>query len=229
MSWTVSSVMTRDVVTVSADAGYKEINGLLHDRRISALPVVDAGGVVVGIVSEADLLLKEERPHGHLLDSRAESARAAARTAVALMTSPAVTIGPEATLTEAARVMHRRRVKQLPVVDAAGVLLGIVSRGDLLAPFLRGDESIAREVREEVLLGTLAIDPAEVEIGVEDGVVRLEGRLKTRSLARIAARLVGAVEGVVGVDDQLTWRLDDSNVGPELHPLADRLSVIERE
>jgi CBS domain-containing protein len=226
MSWTVSTVMTRDVVTVSADAGYKEMTGLLHDRHISALPVIDAGGVVVGIVSEADLLLKEERPEGHLLDARAEAARAAARTAVALMTSPVVTVGPEATLTEAARVMHRRRVKRLPVVDPTGVLLGIVSRADLLAPFLRSDESIAREVREEVLL---AIDPVQMEIGVEDGVVRLEGQLETRSLARIAARLVGAVEGVVGVDDQLTWRLDDSNLQPELHPLAGRLPVIERE
>jgi CBS domain-containing protein len=233
MSWTVASVMTRDVVTVAPSATFKEVAGRLHERGVSAVPVVDAGNRVVGIVSEADLLLKEERPAsppgGHLLDPHGEAARARARNAAALMTSPAVTLGSDATLTEAARLMHRRHVKRLPVVDAVGVLVGIVSRGDLLTAFLRSDESIAVEVRDGVVAGTLAIEPDGLEIGVGDGVVRLDGEVETRSLARILVRLVAAVEGVVGVDDRLRWRLDDTGIRPEMPPLALRLSVTERE
>lgn len=233
MSWTVASVMTNDVVTVAPGATYKEIAERMHERGVSAVPVVDADRRVVGIVSEADLLLKEERPAqrpgGHLLDPHGEAAKAKARNAAALMTSPAVTVGSHATLTEAARLMHRRHVKRLPVVDEAGALVGIVSRADLLSVFLRSDESIAHEVREDVLARTLAIDPDELQIGVQDGVVRLEGQLETRSLARILVRLVAAVEGVVGVDDRLRWRLDDTGIRPDLPPLALRLSASERE
>lgn len=232
MSWTVASVMTRDVATVGPDATYKEVAGRLRERGVSAVPVVDQDRRVLGVVSEADLILKEERPAprpgGHLLDPHGRAARAQARTALALMSTPAVTVGPEATLTEAARRMHERQVKRLPVVDAAGRLVGIVSRADLLTAFLRSDESIADEVREDVLVGTLAIDPDELEIGVQDGVVRLAGQLETRSLARILVRLVAAVEGVVGVDDRLSWRLDDTGIRPETSPLAIRLSAAER-
>jgi CBS domain-containing protein len=232
MSWTVASVMTRNVVTVAPSATYKEVAGRLHERGVSAVPVVDAEHRVVGIVSEADLLLKEERPAprpgGHLLDPHGDAARATARNAAALMTSPAVMVGSRATLTEAARLMHHRHVRRLPVVDAAGALVGIVSRADLLTAFLRSDESIAVEVRDDVLAATLAIEPDDLEIGVEDGVVRLEGELETRSLARILVRLVAAVEGVVGVDDRLCWRLDDTGIRAEMPPLALRLSASER-
>src|SRR5215472_10062051 len=119
MSWNVSAVMTTDVVTVGPDAVYKEVVERLHDRRVSAAPVVDAESRVLGVVSEADLLLKEERgdgrPGGPLRRLHGDDARAQARDAAALMTSPAVTVGPGATLTEAARLMHRRQVKRLPV------------------------------------------------------------------------------------------------------------------
>lgn len=232
MSWTVASVMTRDVVTVPPDAPYKEVVELLHERGVSAVPVIDADRRVLGMVSEADLLLKEERleprPGGHLLDPHGEAARAMARNAAAVMTAPAVTVASDATLTAAARLMHRHHVKRLPVVDATGTLVGMVSRADLLMVFLRSDESIAAEVRDAVVVGTLAIDPAELEIDVEEGVVRLAGQLETRSLARILVRLVSAVEGVVGVDDRLRWRLDDADIRPEAPPLAERLSAGER-
>ena len=151
MSWNVASVMTTDVVTIAPGSVYKEVVERLRERRVSAAPVVDAERHVIGVVSEADLLLKEERPDGApggpLLHPHGDAAKAEARNAAALMTAPAVTVTPQTTLTEAARLMHRRHVKRLPVVDDEGRLVGIVSRADLLHLFLRSDESIAREVR----------------------------------------------------------------------------------
>src|ERR1041385_8545754 len=231
MSWNVAAVMTADVVTVGPGSVFKELVECLRANRVSALPVVDAERRVVGVVSEADLLLKEEgpapgpggpRPHPH-----GAAARAEARNAAALMSAPALTVGPDATLTEAARLMHRRHVKRLPVVDAAGRLVGIVSRSDLLQAFLRSDESIAREVREDVLRHTLAIEPEAVTATVADGVVRLEGQVEAKSLAAIAARLVKAVEGVVAVENRLRWSWDDSHAEVPVHPLAPRYSANE--
>jgi CBS domain-containing protein len=232
MSWTVATVMTRDVVSVPPSATYKDVVERLHERRVSAVPVVDAARHVLGIASEADLLLKEERPPhrpgGTLLDPHGDAARATARNAAALMTSPAITVGGMVTLREAARLMHRHHVKRLPVVGSEGELIGIVSRADLLLAFLRSDESIAEEVRDHVALQTLAIDPEEIRIDVDDGIVRLEGEVETRSLARMLVRLAGAVEGVVGVDDRLGWELDDTDLRPGDPPLAENLAAEER-
>jgi len=232
MSWNVAAVMTTNVVTVGPGSVYKEVVECLRTRRVSAVPVVDGERRVIGVVSEADVLLKEERPDpgpgGPLLHPHGDAARALARSAAALMTSPAVTVRPEATLTEAARLMHRKHVKRLPVVDAEGRLLGIVSRADLLQPFLRSDESIEDEIRVGVLRHTLAIDPAAVLVTVADGVVRLEGQVETKSLARITAHLVQAVEGVVAVENRLSWNWDDTHVDVPMDPLALRYSVDER-
>lgn len=226
MHWNVAALMTTDVVTVGPGTVFKEVVERLHERRVSAVPVVDAEGRVVGVVSEADLLLKEERPGrrpgGPLVDPHGDSARALARNAAAMMTSPAVTVRPEATLTEAARLMHRRHVKRLPVVDADGRLAGIVSRGDLIRVFLRSDDALAREIREDVLLQTLVLDPTAIAVAVHDGVVRLEGQVETRSLAAIAARLVQGVEGVVAVENRLRWRVDDATASLPTHPLGPR-------
>jgi CBS-domain-containing membrane protein len=124
--------------------------------------------------------------------------------------------------------MHRKHVKQLPVVDAEGRLVGIVSRADLLQVFLRSDDSIAHEVREDLLHRTLVIDPMTVTVAVSDGVVRLDGEVETRSLALITARLVRAVEGVVAVESRLRWRVDDSHVKVPDYPLALHYSADER-
>jgi CBS domain-containing protein len=232
MSWTVATVMTTDVVTVGPDTVYKEVVQRMRDHRVSAVPVVDAERRVIGVVSEADLLLKEERPDrplgGSLVHPHGDAARAEARSAAALMASPAVTVSPEATLTVAARLMHHRHVKRLPVVDADGRLVGIVSRADLLQVFMRSDDSIAAEVRNDVLRHALAIDPETVTIAVEKGVVRLEGQVETKSLVPIAARLVGAVEGVVAVENRLRWKLDDTAFEVPQHPLAPRYPADER-
>jgi CBS-domain-containing membrane protein len=221
MSWNVAALMTSDVVTVGPGTIYKKVVERLRSRGISAVPVVDADRRVIGVVSESDLLLKEERPRSAaaLLDPHGDAAKARARNAAALMTSPAVTVEPEATLTEAARLMRQKQVKRLPVVDANGRLAGILSRSDLLRVFLRSDESIAREVREEVLERALATHPAAVTVAVADGVVRLDGEVQTKSLAAIATRLIEAVEGVVAVENRLRWRIGDGAEAPA-HPVV---------
>jgi CBS-domain-containing membrane protein len=143
----IRDVMTHEVVTVDEHTPFKEITQLLTDCRIGAVPVLDSEARVVGVVSEADLLLKEEYPQGPptgwLLEGhrrRATRAKATGATAVELMTAPAITIRPDASLAEAARLLHRHQIKRLPVLDPAGPLVGIVSRADLLKVFLCSDD-----------------------------------------------------------------------------------------
>ncbi|MFE0385312.1 CBS domain-containing protein [Streptomyces bungoensis] len=201
---TVNDVMTRTVVALRTGAAFKDIVRTLRDWRVSALPVLDGEGRVVGVVSEADLLPKEEYPEGdvghgaqvrHLADVR----KAEAVTAAALMTAPAVTVAPEATLAHAARLMARSGVKRLPVVDRAGALEGIVSRSDLLKVFLREDEDIAEEVRREVVVRLFGTCLSPVGVEVRDGVVTLTGRLDDPTLVPLATLLARAVPGVVDV------------------------------
>ncbi|MFS8204729.1 CBS domain-containing protein [Streptomyces sp. CWNU-52B] len=206
---TVSDVMTHTVVAVGRDATFKEVVELLGQWKVSALPVLAGEGRVIGVVSEADLLPKEEfRDADDRLAGRdcdpAERAKAGALTAGELMSSPAVTVHPDATLAEAARIMARRRVKRLPVVDGIGLLQGVVSRGDLLKVFLRPDQEIADEVRRSVL--TQLPITTTVTAGVADGVVTLSGSLPDRGLVPVLARAVRAVEGVVDVRIDLVHR-----------------------
>jgi CBS-domain-containing membrane protein len=231
----VRDVMTSDVVTVDEHASFKEIAALITGRRVSALPVVDADGRVLGIVSEADLVLKEEFPEGpaggRLFQGRRQRedrAKAAGDTAAELMTSPAVTVGPDATVAEAARLLHRHGIKRMPVVDPAGPLLGIVSRADLLKVFLRSDADLARAVRQEVLLRAMWMDPDTVVVDVRDGVVTLTGQLERRSLAPIVVSLVRGLDGVVEVVDRLTYEVDDSPIMVPSDLLFDRASGVRR-
>src|SRR6266545_77755 len=215
----VQEVMTTTVATVDERTPFKQIVRLLSERRVSALPVLDAAKRVVGVVSEADLLRKEEFPEGpgggRVFESRHQRvarAKAAGDTAAELMTAPAVTVGADATVAEAAKLLARHGVKRLPVVDEAGRLLGIASRADLLKVFLRSDEDIRREVRDEVFQRVLWIDPDDVAVEVRDGLVTLEGVLERRSLIPIAVRLVHGVDGVVDVVDRLTYEADDAQI-----------------
>jgi CBS-domain-containing membrane protein len=231
----VRDVMTQEVVTVDEHASFKEVATLLTERRVSALPVLDGEGRVVGLVSEADLMLKEEFPEGppeaRLFQSRRRRqtrAKAAGDTAAELMTSPAVTIGPDASVAQAARLLHRHGIKRLPVVDPAGPLLGIVSRADLLKVFLRSDADISREVRQQVLLRAMWMDPDTVVVEVRDGVVTLTGQLERRSLIPITVNLVRGLDGVVDVVDRLSFELDDSTIMVPSDLLIDRASTIGR-
>ncbi|MFE1288496.1 CBS domain-containing protein [Streptomyces sp. NPDC058751] len=205
----VSDVMTHTVAAVGRGAGFKEIVQLMEQWQVSALPVLEGESRVIGVVSEADLLPKQEF-RDHDPDRRTQArrlddlAKAGGVRAEELMTSPAVTVRADATLAQAARVMARAKVKRLPVVDETGTLEGVVSRGDLLKVFLRSDEDIAEEVRREVVSCLFPASPAAVRVEVRGGVVTLFGRVRDTSLVPVAARLVRAVEGVVDVGFELT-------------------------
>ncbi|MBL1099203.1 CBS domain-containing protein [Streptomyces coffeae] len=199
----VGDVMTRTVVAVGRDAPFKEMVRTLGEWQVSAMPVLEGEGRVIGVVSEADLLPKEEfrddPDRVERLRHRPELAKAGAVTAEELMTSPAVTVHTDATLPEAARIMAVKGVKRLPVVDAEGKLQGIVSRGDLLKVFLRPEEDIEEEVRQTVV-SYLFPGNSSVRVRVADGVVTLSGQLRDTALIPVAARLTRAVEGVVDVE-----------------------------
>jgi CBS-domain-containing membrane protein len=126
-----------------------------------------------------------------------------------VMTAPAITVGPEATVVEAAKLMIEQNFKRLPVVDADGCLVGIVSGADLLWVFLRPDDEIAEETRHEVFARVLLQEPTYT-VAVTNGIVTLSGKLDRRSSVEIAERLVRAVDGVVDVVNGLTYRVDDS-------------------
>jgi CBS domain-containing protein len=208
--------MTTEVVTVQPWTPFREIVTRLAEHRISAAPVLDAEGNLLGVVTEADLLLKQEHrdlelnvPLAWSRRRRLEREKAAAIVAGKLMTTPAVTVPPTATITEATRRMHTAGVKRLPVVDQAGRLVGIVSRADLLKVFTRTDEAIRREVMEDVIVGDFMMDPSRFFIHVDDGIVVLQGRVERSRLIPFLVRAVHGVEGVVRVEDRLTFDVDD--------------------
>lgn len=210
----VESVMTRRVAVVTPRAPFKEIVELLAECRVSAVPVVDEHGALLGIVTEEDLLLKEARLQDdeHLLQgprTRRERRKAEGLFAADLMTTPVVVVRPEASLAAAARRMHEHHVKRLPVIDAAGTLVGIVSRADLLRVFVRRDSDLQREVREDVLQRHFAEDAAGITASVREGVVQLTGSIEWASQMDILLGLVAGLDGVVGVENHLTARVDD--------------------
>jgi len=215
--------MTRPVVSVRPGTGFKEIARLLAEHDITAVPVLDAEDRPVGIVSEADLLLGEcarEDPSGLLLTPDLppeQAARSRATTAGELMSRPALCCRPEWTVVEAARRMQHGHLKRLPVVDEAGRLIGIVSRGDLLRVFLRQDRAIREEIRHDVLDEAMGLSPDALGVTVEEGRVTLTGTVERRSLADVLERLCRSVDGVVDVTVLLDHRDDDT-----LRPAAGR-------
>ncbi|MGW1892525.1 CBS domain-containing protein [Streptomyces sp. NPDC002004] len=219
---TVSEVMTRNVVTARPDSSFKQIAQLFHDNDITAVPVVDDERRPVGVVSEADLLRKaaglpdpEGRPTVRGLGPD-EMARAGAETAEAMMSRPVVTARPGWSLVETARTMNRNTVKRLPVIDETGRLVGIVSRCDLLRPFLRSDEAITDEIHHDVLGETLGLTPGAVDIDVREGVVTLTGRVEERTVIPVIERLCRSVDGVVAVHQSIGYTYDD--IGSDLDP-----------
>nr|BFE38376.1 CBS domain-containing protein [Actinomadura rugatobispora] len=210
--------MTSDVVTVSPEASFKDVITTLAEREISGVPVVDGTGRVLGVVTEADLLRKEAAAATAAEPSRKprtkrerlDRARSEAATAGDAMSSPAVTTTADATVAEAARSLCRHGFKRLPVVDSAGRPVGVVSRTDLLRVFLKPDAQIHDEVIHEIVIGSLWLDPAEVEADVRDGVVTLRGRVPLASLVPIAERLTASVDGVIRVINMLDYDEDDS-------------------
>jgi CBS-domain-containing membrane protein len=210
---TVKDIMTTRVISVRKDASFKDMAAMLRSSRISAFPVIDDAGRVIGVVSAGDLLVKEAVLAGGTsllaaLRHIREDDKAAGVTAADLMTAPAVTIGPDASVADAARLMYDRRVKRLPVVTAAGRLMGIVSRVDVLAVFNRPDSEIRSEVVNEVLPGILAGNPTGFEVTVADGIVTISGSLASGQVGHTILDAVRHVQGVVAVRDRFSYAAD---------------------
>lgn len=206
----VRDVMTSTVCSVSPETPLKEVAQLLVERRVSGLPVVDADGRVLGVVSEGDFLAREaggaQRPRGPLWwtwaagpDKRAIE-RMHATTAGKAMTSPAVTVGADRPLSEAAAIMARAQINRLPVVDD-GKLVGIISRADVVRAFARTDDELLTIMRNALR----AVDGLRV-VSVKDGVATLAGTVAGEPLARTARHVAETVDGIVDVDDSgLSW------------------------
>jgi CBS domain-containing protein len=217
MEHRIESVMTTEVVTVRPSTPFREVVDLLQRKRISALPVVDQDDRVVGIVSEADLLIKQGYPHGGddaaVIDAvrhRQRLGKAAGICVLDVMTRKVVSVPLGTEVATAARLMIRLGIKRLPVVDDQGRLVGIVTRGDLLKVFLRPNQAISWEVAHEIVQGRMGMAPGTVAVEARDGIVRLTGQLERRSQVTELVRQVQAVDGVIAVDARLTWNLDDT-------------------
>ncbi|HEU5333375.1 MAG TPA: CBS domain-containing protein [Actinocrinis sp.] len=213
--------MTTEVVVVRVHTPFKEVVRALDHDRISGVPVIDGDGVLAGVVSEADLLrngLAGVGRRGVVRSVRrrlgiGRGAKPAATTAGDLLTSPAVTVSADASVAQAARLLVQHGIKRLPVVDAAGRLVGIASAGDLLRVFLRPDRELADEIGREVFergLGVM-VNPTTVHVDVREGVARLRGELEYRSMAQAAVAMTRSIDGIVDVEDELTFTVDDAH------------------
>jgi CBS domain-containing protein len=213
----IVEIMSPAVITTGPDATLKEVAGRLAEHRISGMPVVDERRAVLGVVSEADILVKERGPMPRhegigawiLRGGVADHEKLAARTASEAMTAPAITVVSARNVAEAARLMIEHGVKRLPVVDLQGQLVGIVTRSDLVRAFARSDEEIAKEIRQDVLRTALWLDPHDVEVLVQGGDVTLAGETEYRLDAEALLHLVERVPGVVSVRSTVTWRFDE--------------------
>jgi len=216
----VKNVMSTDVATVRKGTPFKDVARMLARRDVSALPVVDQDGHVLGVVSEADLLVKQGTQEIDFTRSlltwwrgRRNLRRATATTAGQLMTNPAVTVDTNSSVAGAARLLTAHNIKRLPVTDANGKLVGIVSRKDLLTVFLRTDEDIRGDIVEHVFqhgIG-IAVNPAAATVHVHDGEVTLTGQLDLKSQLSLVEDMTRHIDGVVDVTVSMTYRHDDTH------------------
>ena len=210
----VHEVMTTEVATTTPEALLKDAALQLVRGRISGMPVVDGDHHVVGVVSEADILAKEgdeQKPGGFLqwlVDPGDPwvAARFDAVTVGDAMSSPARTILADRTVADAATLMLDENVNRLPVVDADGALIGLVSRGDLVRAFVRTDEEILKEIEDDVLRRVMWLNPSDVEVTIEDGIVTIKGEVASEADADLLPKFVRRVPGVVEVSSTLTHR-----------------------
>jgi len=212
----VADVMTTGVVAAHEGALFKEIVHALARNKISAVPVVDEQHRVVGVVSESDLLARAFggpliRPRRRRLPRRPGARRRAhAATARELMSSPAVVTTPQTSIAVAARRAAAARVRRLPVIDSNGVLVGIVTRSDLLRPFLRSDTAIGEDITNNVIIGSYVLNPLGVTVEVREGVAAVRGQVEREPVKDALLASIRKVSGVIDVDDShLTYRLDE--------------------
>ena len=215
MNATVKDVMTAQVVAVRSGATFKEMAAALRQYRVSAFPVIDEQEKVIGIVSEADLLAKEALTDPGVLtgvlDHR-DVLKAEGLTAGDLMTPRAVTVRPEDSVEHAAQLMHFLKFKRMPVVDADGGLVGLVSRADVLAVYDRPDDDIREEITGNVIVRGFGKDPRQFAVTVQAGVVTVQGSPETAALGHDIVRKIRHVPGVVAVHDQLGY--------PDTYPIV---------
>ncbi len=211
MMTTVQEIMTTRVIWVKKDATFREMAVALGEHRVSAFPVVDDDHKVIGVVSEADMLAKEAMAEPGVVAEllhHSDVRKAEGVTVGSLMTHQVVTVSPDDSIEQAARMMHFLKVRQLPVVNAGGELVGIVSRSDLLSVFDRPDEDIRKDIVDTMLLHEFLVDPRQFRVTVESGVVTLEGTPETAALGRALVRKARHVPGVVAVRDRLAYSDD---------------------
>lgn len=208
MQTLVKDIMTTRVIWVRKDAPFRELAAALRRHRVSAFPVLGDGDKVIGVVSEADLLTKEAVDGEPGVFSgilhRREQEKARGITAGDLMTAAPVTVSPQDTVEHAAKLMYTRRVKRLPVTDADGRLVGIISRADVLSVFDRPDADIRKEVRE-VLRAEFLAAPRAFDVAVRDGIVTLTGVPETAEIGHEIVQRIRHVQGVVSVRDRLSY------------------------
>jgi CBS domain-containing protein len=210
MSSTVRDVMSTHVIAARRSAPYKELAAMLRNQRVSAFPVVDDDNQVIGIVSESDLLIKEalegtvpsalQGPTHQQLRSKVTALIAAD-----LMSSPAVTIGPDEPVARAARLMYDRQVKRLPVTSEDGTLIGIVTRSDVLSVYSRADGEIEHEITRHVVPGVVPGDSGRFTVTVKGGIATVEGTPETAQAGHAVIDAVRRAEGVVSVRDRLSY------------------------
>jgi CBS domain-containing protein len=217
MKTSVKEIMTTQVVAVKLGASFKEMAARLRENRVSAFPVVDDDGKVIGVVSEADMMAKEVLNADHagrivaMLDRR-EQDKADGLTARDLMTHPAVTVTPDDSVEQAARLMYTLQVKRLPVIDHGGRLVGIISRADVLAVYERPESEIRQEIIDNVIAQEFLQDPDQFTVAVQAGVVTLEGSPDSVALGHDLVRKIRHVQGVVAVRDRLSY--------PDMFPIV---------
>lgn len=221
MSSLVCDLMTREVVVARPETTFRELVRLIEENHIHALPVVDDLGRVLGMVSESDLLKDElTAPHARTRLERRVPVRPAGVVAGEIMTSPAVTIDPGQTLSQAARVLHQRHIGRLPVVEQDGRLIGIVTRSDLLTVYLRSDEALL----VAVLAAIAAVDDSPsptISATVQDGVAVLAGSARLRSQVLVVSDVVRWVPGIVRVEVRVAAAHDDVRaVTPSPRPVS---------
>ncbi|WP_405148268.1 CBS domain-containing protein [Sphaerisporangium sp. NBC_01403] len=222
MTMKVKDVMGSVAITVPLDAPFVELVDTMRRFDVGAVTVIDFDRRPVGVVTADDVLLKEIHPEakaGALFESRrrrGEQRKAAGTTAQQLMTSPAITVTEGTSVREAARLMHARHIKQLPVINVmTGRVTGTVHQKDLLKVFTRPAGDIERDVRQMIEQANVTGDG--LDVAVDAGVVTLTGRTALRSEAAHLARSAETVDGVVGVIADLTFIQDDQAFVPPVY------------
>ena len=210
-SWTVRQVMSAPVRTVAPATGVKQLVHTLREYWISALPVVDGDGRLLGVVSEADVLVKN----------------GGGVTAADLMTAPAVAVGPDLELSEAALLMREKGVRRLIVVGYDGRVIGIASRADLLKVYLRDDDTIKRDV-QAIVRDVLWLPDVGLTIKVSDGKVGIQGKVPSRGDANLITALTRRLPGVVAVKSAITYDQDDTKLPSHPRDLWFRVAARSR-